>query len=1597
MDVGMVCGAERRWRLAIGLICLVTAFSTSTGVWAQDEPPEAERAQVFLPARRELRQRLYRAQQALQDKQYSRAVPELIALLEGGEPLGAAAAESEDYFLTPADGSGTRTSLRTEALRLLGSMPEAGRELYELQFGADARQQLQEGIKAADFRLISEVTRRYPHTLAAYDAAMLLGRDCLDRGRPLAAVLVFRGLTASPAAAKRYGEELPLLLAVSWRLAGHPQEAAAALMRLKREFPAARFTVAGNSRTLFEEDGRAVAWLDELFGPRRPVQGFAESEWAMFRGDAARNAESAGGLPLMHLRWSVPVANDPSDESVVQQLGKQYVDQGLPAMPSLQPLAVGETVLMRTAGRLVAIDLRSGKRIWEYPWWDEREDASAPSDWVVSGSKNSLRTQQIQQRIWDDAPYGQMSSDGRSVFLLDGLGFALMGAQHQQVLIARGIQRQNPAWPRTHNQLVALNLAGQGKIRWKVGDETGEDEPLLAGAFFLGAPLPVAGQLYVLAEIRGEIRLVVLDADTGRLQWSQQLAHVDVQTIVQDVARRLVGATVSLADGVLVCPTSAGAIVGVDVSTRTLLWGFEYGPSDAANQQRAALWQMGTYAAPMPQPGSRWADATATIAEGRVIVTPVDSDKLYCLDVVTGKPVWGPRLRGDALYVACVRKGLIVLVGQKSVRAVRLSDGAEAWKSPVLLPSNAMPAGRGFVSGDSYYLATTAPDLVQIDLDSGRLEQVVGTERPLGNLICYRAQVLCQSAERLDAYYQTEPLRTLVEQRLREAPQDPWALEHQALLTLARGDRPEAMAALRQALAQLPADDPRREGTQALLVKVILAALRDDFDANGQLALEVEELIDQPAERAEYLRLMAEGMQRAGELSRAFEAYLKLAELSAGGEHLPGYGDSAPELQRVDRQLSVRADRWIQLRIADLLAAADADQRREIDAQVEARWQRAQQDGTVRGLREFLCYFEALPVGRPARLLLARRMLEGEEYLRAELLLSSLLTDDDPAVAAAAAALLAQVFQASRRWDAAAACYQRLRTEWPDVVCLDGRTGAQLVESLPVDDDLGRSLARAAVGWPTGRVEIRHARVAETDGVPVDLHYPVTLDARRGPISNFLTAAWNHRENTLVVRDGSGREYCRAGLTGPDGRQIPYRLMQGVAHGHLMVISMGLEILGVDMIDAARGFENRVLWRYDLSQTLPADVNRFAHLRTEAVAHPWGAPWQLMVDAHGNLIGQIGPVGPGGVVFQRLRELHCVDPVSGRPIWVRNDVAPGSDLFGDEEYLFVVPPRSNQARVLSTRDGRELGQRAVPPRERRWTTHGRCVLTWEDVKGKRTLRLHDAWAARDVWTRAVAQGARGCVVEGEQLAVFEPGGAFVLIEIADGKTIVDTQLEPEPSLSEIRVLRLPDRYLLATTVPFRARPERSVRAVPTMGDAPLIHGRLYAFDRGQGRKLWQAPAFIDQYALPMNQPRELPVLFLVRHVTITKPNRGHQVRTSVLGIDTRDGRLLLAEEDLPFQTQTCDVTGRPDTQTVELRLANERIYTLQFTNEPRPPEPTAQTGAAASNGAGRRSGLESLTSALFHAWGRTGVLEDILPQEDLFSTEEGQGGDDPFR
>src|SRR5262249_35810493 len=142
---------------------------------------------------------------------------------------------------------------------------------------------------------------------------------------------------------------------------------------------------------------------------------------------------------------------------------------------------------------------------------------------------------------------GSLSSDGERVYAVDDLPLP------PPPDLIRGKARSNfrlpelPAWAR-QNQLVALDIHS-GRITWQCGGK-GTTCPL-AGDYFLGAPLPLHGKLYVITERDGELRVICLDPVHGAHLWTQALAFVANRS-AWDTRRRLHAAHLAYGDGILV-------------------------------------------------------------------------------------------------------------------------------------------------------------------------------------------------------------------------------------------------------------------------------------------------------------------------------------------------------------------------------------------------------------------------------------------------------------------------------------------------------------------------------------------------------------------------------------------------------------------------------------------------------------------------------------------------------------------------------------------------------------------------------------------------------------------------------------------------------------------------------------------------------------------------------------------------------------------------------------------------------------------------------------------------------------------------------------
>jgi hypothetical protein len=196
------------------------------------------------------------AQRLLEQGRLSEAVGFLQAILTA----------AEDYFFQPDRSRPTRLSLKTEAQRLLGQMPEEARQMYEIRYGPQARQLLRQAVAEGDPEKLSEISRTFYHTEAGYEASLLLGLHHLRSGRVLAAALVLDRLQKSCTNPGRLEPTLSLALATAWYRAKMPEQAQAVLVRLKASHGGKPLQLAGREAAWFGREKDVLAWLAQWAG-----------------------------------------------------------------------------------------------------------------------------------------------------------------------------------------------------------------------------------------------------------------------------------------------------------------------------------------------------------------------------------------------------------------------------------------------------------------------------------------------------------------------------------------------------------------------------------------------------------------------------------------------------------------------------------------------------------------------------------------------------------------------------------------------------------------------------------------------------------------------------------------------------------------------------------------------------------------------------------------------------------------------------------------------------------------------------------------------------------------------------------------------------------------------------------------------------------------------------------------------------------------------------------------------------------------------------------------------------------------------------------
>jgi outer membrane protein assembly factor BamB/tetratricopeptide (TPR) repeat protein len=1582
-------------------------------------PPAGGTASHFsaikLIEKSEYRQYIDVAREAIRDKAWNDVVTALQLILDN----------KEDYYVRVKDRDARTgrqierwTSVKYEANNLLGSMPDEGLDFYEVRVGGKARQLLDEAKKTGNFEQVAEVAQKYLHTKVGAEANDLLATYFLDRGQFFMAALRYERLLALNPKRVQVPDLTLFKAAFAYRRAGDLKNSERLWEKLKGRIDDAGGLKINDQLVSVERLSQALEKI-----PRPEVAN--PHDWALIRGNVTNSAQANGSPPLLDdvlWRWStLPEKNEitgEADERDVRGvrgrlegvLNNRLGQPHAPVMPGFFPIAVGGKLIFRTYFGISAYlltDLKEpdGEVHKAGEFYYKTTDFDGSLGVILNESKDNLRNtintwlQMYQgqpgfnELLYENSSVGTLSTDHRFVYAVDDLAVPAPPQLVQQIQFQF---QPNPipqgALRLVHgNTLRAFNLH-TGSMVWDLGVGA-KKENEFKESLFLGPPLPVGGKLYVLNEKKnGELQLVTLTPikengnDGVAVGPVQMLGTVDQGAVAwKDIARRTSAVHLAYGEGILVCPTHAGEILGVDLMSRTLAWAYPYREKSMAMEQPNPF-------VPRPFPGPQpfmpnlsagnWYNTPPIIVDGKVIFTAPDASSVHCINLRDGTLSWKrPQMDGD-LYLGGVWGGKVVIVGKNGVRLRRLADGEQL----KYLPTGDTPSGQGVASKNVYYLPLRKGEICAIDLlrETIKAHNRASTGKGVmpGNLVFYEGAVLSQTPLEVVAYPQ---LTHKLEMADADVTKDPADLAKRTLrgeLRLADGQVAGAIADLREVLGKKPPEALLPRVRQKLYLAMTDLFQADFNEASAKYLDEYRDLCKVPGDgeeeqqrQARFLRLVGQGRETQGNLVEAFQAYKDFGAL-------PIHRDGQIALPE-DPTHKVPTNVWLRGRIATMIARATPEQRKPLEEKIATEWQAVRAQNDVNAIRNFAGMFDVpFTVGREARLQLADAIIEKKDrsaFLEAELSLEQLRSGDmrdDPQVGGRALEALVRLEKRKATPESmklAADYLRRLGQDFGKTVLRDGKTGADLLNELTVDKRFLPDLHQGGPLWSTAKIDARELTpdptkvrglqgfVLQPQGelTPMTRQHRLVLEANQASPKLRLVDMTTNKErweqalptvnsnaqffNFVINQAMNNANYF------PNGR---FRFYQ--VKGHLAVVQVGTQVFGLDLENP----EKVMLWKDSLLEG----------------GEPQGGlqPQQIQPDQDGDLqllfwnpqggqprrvrIGHVAAAEASYVALLRHRSLAVLDPLRGTTLWTKSDLPEGTAVFGDDQYLYLVEVSGGSAgagRALRASDGSTVELPDFGPHyQNRIRVQGRRILAATPGQAGVTLRLYDIPTGKDVWTKVF--DSKAVVLNSEDptlTGVIEPNGKVIIVDARSGVGLLEgNALQGRVTQDDLKDLREPllladrDHVYVALNRPLDGARAANGTVASNFSNGlhcAAVNGWVLAFHRRDGERAgkdetfrwkkgemdWHSCEPMYNQMLILEQVDSLPMLlFSSRYLEPQRGGVGGQRWVSVTqSIDKRTGKMIYD----PLNARPGN--GQPQFYAFHVDLKNGTVDMVGFT------------------------------------------------------------------
>jgi outer membrane protein assembly factor BamB len=1483
---------------------------------------------TFFPRNRELTRILARAEESITEKRYSDAVQYLQSVLDTVDR------EADAFFVKPSsDGSEqVNISIRSYAQSLLASLPSDGRKAYELLVGPSARELLERGIESGKTTPIEAAARRYPLTKAGRQAGLMLARLNMDRNEPMEAALQYSRLMKFDRNPKA---EITLQTALCWAQAKLPDAATRVLLELRERSDSIQ--IGQQNVRLFARGEDPLGWLESTLRTAVPGPPRTVNQWDRPFGNAERNAQGAPLTTIGDSLWSTSLFDvvdvDDNVKAHMEQFAVQFTPQfeaGVGRrMPIGQPLVVGDKVIYRAYGKLQAVSLAIGELAWESATLDPaisnviRYQEQPPTDNRIRRPVTSTLNNLFDQRAWRDLTTATISSDGRHVFSIEEVGLASGG-----MMSIRNSSTQSAS---TFNLLRAYDVES-GKTVWQVGGELRDKSSSMAGYFFLGPPLLLGDRLYILAEMQEQILLLALreeqDVDNRwlvRPVWSLVIANSGT-SIAADLVRRLSGISPTYADGKLICPTSAGACVAVDLVDRTPVWGYQYKqPAPGMLRGRSATGRVS-------QPG--WLESTARVAGNVVVLTPSDFDEIHCLDLATGRRLWKQQHQ-DRRYVAAADSERIVIVCNSRVEALDPRTGELLWETSL---GDELVAACGVMEGDRYHIPLATGKLATLKMTNGRILSKVGNIVS-GNLISTDRALLSLSPVVLAAY----PSRADTGRRLNSSDAvTPDALVQKAVYQLQHGDIEPSLVNLRKAI-ELDEDRPisrRSSSARELLRDTLLAGLRVD-STNSKSLEELGRLLandDSEAAREAAWHLAVLNVGRLMTANRYADAFREL--LDAADSKSPFI-----QMMQVDAKRQIRFDRWLFAGVRRIIRQAPATELAGLDQLATAKLTRLKEQSETQ-LSSDVIIAPSLPTNstapadeqRLAKLVTVLSGLGGADRLHKQWLETLDPATDPlplefallnrrrrPELQAETTWRLAQLYATQRRYDLITPLLNDLRSKFGDVMIVGKKTGSVLAEEISSTPTTSEGLKETQAEWDDRVLVVKKIARRRLNGIARSSFKPFANASR---LFSGWSFRWDPGRQTLHATDSFGHRRWQTRI------QLDPSLPNDIASariwsvGHLILLQHRLGLTAIDGF----GGSDPVLWSLTSERSGLIRGSRTITIN----------PTRLGVLA----------MRPNGLLYATSTELIFADPLTGQILWRRDasgvfaSANPNLTVVGDRFAAIPAVDGKSVLRIdLLDGDIQHIGLKnsvanysaivspvVLPDLKRALGTHDANVVSVKQQSDSVVLDATNLITDSVTWTQSMNADAVVSMIQEGFFSVIQtkPDGQRELRihDVSNGKMLAAADVKIPDRPTRLSILVTPRQFCvlvhhgkqepvnIAMSAAFRLR----------FG----LSGSMYVFDRRTKQLLWEKT--LSGKVLVRDHSSALPIFVLFNIEPIQRNAVGvpfnsffRRRKYGISIFDARDGSELFASSDIGPGLANVRIVAEQPAGTISVQLQSETI------------------------------------------------------------------------